>query len=101
MEGDVDRMSNVGECMIRMSENKGSNKHLIEQTCKKYVKGMNVSSIADALEEDESRIKQIIQTAKLFVPDYDTEKIYAAMQMEVQQPCFFVEALERGLLFWQ
>lgn len=38
-------MSNAGECMIRMSKNEGSDKHLIEQICKKYVKGMNVSSI--------------------------------------------------------
>lgn len=69
---------------MRTSENKGSDKRLIEQTCKKYFKGMNVSSIADALEEDESRIEQIIQAAKPFALDYDTEKIYAAMQTEKQ-----------------
>jgi len=58
---------------------KGRIIQVIESTCKKLNKGKSVEEIADALEQDVSMISAICEAAKTFAPDYDAEKIYAAL----------------------
>lgn len=43
--------------------------------CKKFTKGKSVNQIADDLEEDVSKIKEIYDVAKDFAPEYDVKKI--------------------------
>ncbi len=58
----------------------GREAQLISQVCRKLRKGKNVEQIADELEEDEVRIKAICDTAEAFFPDYDEEKVIAAIR---------------------
>ena len=58
----------------------GREAQLISQVCRKLRKGKNVEQIADELEEDEVRIKAIFDTAEAFFPDYDEEKVIAAIR---------------------
>lgn len=53
----------------------GEMKLLISQICKKLSKGKSVNQIADELEEDVSKIKEIYDVAKDFAPEYDVKKI--------------------------
>ena len=57
----------------------GADKHLIEQVCKKLARRLSAEEIADNLEEDISRIKEIIEVAETFAPQYDVEQIYEKM----------------------
>ena len=54
----------------------GSSKHLIEQVCKKLVKGKSIETIADEVEETVETIKPIFDIAVKYVPDYDVDAIY-------------------------
>ena len=47
----------------------------IQHCCKKLSKGKSVNQIADELEEDVSKIKEIYDVAKDFAPEYDVKKI--------------------------
>ena len=61
----------------RIGEEKGSEKRLIDQACKKLQKGKLPSIIAEELEEDDiSHIQQICDIAVKYAPDYDPEEIY-------------------------
>ena len=53
----------------------GLQEHLIGQVCRKLKKGMPIDRIAAELEEDEDRIRAIVNVAEKYAPDYDIEKI--------------------------
>ena len=53
----------------------GREQHLVELVCKKLKKGMPIDRIAAELEEDEERIRAIVNVAEKYAPDYDIEKI--------------------------
>lgn len=54
---------------------KGENQLMVSLICKKLSKGKSVNQIADDLEEDVSKIKEIYDVAKDFAPEYDAKKI--------------------------
>ena len=53
----------------------GETSRLVNQICKKLKKGMSVAQIAEAVEEDEARVQEIVDVAQKYAPDYDVEKI--------------------------
>ena len=53
----------------------GDTGRLVSLICKKLKKGMSVAQIADAVEEDEARVQEIVDVAQKYAPDYDIEKI--------------------------
>ena len=53
----------------------GEMKLMVSLICKKLSKGKSVNQIADDLEEDVSKIKEIYDVAKDFAPEYDIKKI--------------------------
>ena len=55
---------------------------LINLVCKKISQNITVSEIADILEEDETTIQQICDTAAEFAPEYDVEKIFAKLNLD-------------------
>lgn len=57
----------------------GEELFLINQVCKKLVKGKAVAQIAEELEAEEERIADICQAAISFAPDYDAGKIREAL----------------------
>lgn len=61
---------------------KGHSLTLIYLVCKKLRKGKNIEKIAEELEEEHDEIKRICNTAELFAPDYDADKIYEQLQKE-------------------
>ena len=58
-----------------MAREEGDTGRLVNQICKKLKKGMSVSQIAEAVEEDEARVQTIVDIAKKYAPEYDVEKI--------------------------
>ncbi len=60
----------------------GSEKRLVDQVCKKLRKGKDVEQIADEVEEDVIRVKLICDIARDFAPEYQTEKVFSAVQKE-------------------
>ena len=61
----------------------GREERLVELICKKLRKGKDVPQIADEVEEDEIRVKMICDIAERFEPDYETEKVFEAVQKEL------------------
>ena len=61
----------------------GREERLVDQICKKLRKGKDVPQIADEVEEDEIRVKMICDIAERFEPDYETEKVFEAVQKEL------------------
>lgn len=60
---------------IEIGEQRGIQQGLIQQVCKKIIKGYNIGQIADMLEEDEATIRNIVDIAQKYAPEYDTAKI--------------------------
>ena len=58
----------------------GANLKVIGQVCIKLKKGFDSQRIAEELEEDLSKIEEIVKIADCFKPDYDPELIYDAME---------------------
>ncbi len=58
-----------------VAREEGEANHLVTVICKKLKKGLSVAQIADAVEEDESRVQAIVDIAQKYAPDYDVEKI--------------------------
>ena len=58
----------------------GEENRLIRQICRKLRKGKSVEQIADELEEDETQVKVICDAAEAFAPDYDENKVIAAIR---------------------
>ncbi len=65
---------------MQMFKEEGEENRLIRQVCRKLRKGKGVEQIADELEEDESRIKVICDAAEEFAPDYEENKVIAAIR---------------------
>ena len=63
----------------------GYEQKLIEQICKKIKKNLSAREIANILEEDESIVQRIYDTALSFEPDYDIEKIRKRLNKEKRQ----------------
>ena len=55
---------------------------MIRQIVKKLHKNKSPEQIAEDLEEDIPKIRHICEVAERFVPEYDVEKIYHALQNE-------------------
>ena len=50
---------------------------LIEQICKKILKGKDTATIASEIEEDnEDFVRDICAIAEKYMPDYDVDQIY-------------------------
>ena len=58
----------------------GEMKLMVSLICKKLSKGKSVNQIADDLEEDVSKIKEIYDVAKDFAPEYDVKKILEKLE---------------------
>ncbi len=63
----------------------GYEQKLIELICKKIKKNLSAREIANILEEDESVVQRIYDTALSFAPDYDIEKIRKRLVAEKNQ----------------
>ena len=61
---------------IQQGIQRGAEINNIKFICKKLIKGYSVSDIADMLEEDEAIVKNIVDIAMKYKPDYDADKIY-------------------------
>ena len=64
--------------MCRASEaliEKGEEKIIISQICKKLLKGKDVTTIADEIEEPVERVTRICTIASKYLPNYDVRKI--------------------------
>lgn len=73
----TDKWINQGlEQGLEQGMKKGRLMLLIEQVCKKLIKGKNTSIIATELDEDEQTILKICKAAEECAPEYDYEKIY-------------------------
>ena len=68
---------------MQMFKIEGREDQLISQVCRKLRKGKSVEQIADELEEDEVRIKVICDAAEKFFPDYEEEKVSAAIRQNM------------------
>lgn len=60
---------------IQKGIQQGVQKGLVDITCKKLTKGYSIEEIADMLEEDEKTIRDIVEIAQKYAPEYDTDKI--------------------------
>ena len=58
----------------------GSKKRLVELICKKLRKGKEIPQIADEVEEEEDLVKKICDIADSCGPEYDADKVFAAVQ---------------------
>ena len=59
----------------------GAEQQLIKMICRKLRKGKDAEQIADELEEDEIRVKVICDAAAEYAPDYDEERVLAAVRL--------------------
>ena len=66
---------------IKMADERqtGETLKVIKLICKKIVKGKDIATIADELEEDEDFVSKVVSVAADFAPDYNAEKIYRAI----------------------
>ena len=55
-------------------------KRLVELICKKLRKGKEIPQIADEVEEEEELVKKICDIADSYGPEYDADKVSAAIQ---------------------
>lgn len=68
---------NFWETAMTKGVERGAQINQIQLICKKMAKGYSVSDIADMLEEDEAIVKNIVDIAMKYKPDYDAYKIYS------------------------
>ncbi|MBO6112067.1 MAG: hypothetical protein J6P45_03335, partial [Lachnospiraceae bacterium] len=71
----------------------GSLLNYISLVCKKLTKGKSVNVIANELEEDEAKIKDICDIAVKYAPDYDAEAIckeYMEKMKEAEKEAYVV-----------
>ncbi|MBO6309903.1 MAG: hypothetical protein J6N70_13950 [Oribacterium sp.] len=57
----------------------GEKKSIIKKICQKLRKLKSIHQIAEELEEDEKKVKEICDKAAKFAPDYDEEKVIKAV----------------------
>lgn len=65
---------------VQQGISQGEITKLVTLICRKLKKGKTAAVIAEELEEDPALVESICKTAESFAPDYDTEKIYAALR---------------------
>ena len=70
-EGDEVKMGRAFQLLVEQ----GIDKRAVEQICKKIVKGKDVATIADEIEESEEYVKRICDIAAEFAPEYDVDEI--------------------------
>ena len=73
---------------LRESKERGEETKLISWICVKLKKDKPISAIIDdfrELGEPEERVSLICETARRFAPDYDADKIYAALEENVKR----------------
>ncbi len=61
----------------------GIERHLVGLICKKRRKGKDIPQIADEVEEEEALVKKICDVADSCGPNFDAEKVFAAVQKKV------------------
>ena len=59
-------------------EERGEDRKVVEQSCRKLRKGKAPEVIAEELEEELEMIRSICQTASRFAPDYNCDQVYGA-----------------------
>lgn len=64
------------------AKKEGKEKLIIEQVCKKLVKGKTLEVIAEEIEEDIDTVSTIAKVAKEYIPEYDVDIIYDELQKE-------------------
>lgn len=57
----------------------GDEIRLIRMICKKLQKNVSIPDISEMLEEEESRVEEIVNAAKSFAPNYDVNEIYKVL----------------------
>ena len=57
----------------------GAQYKLVMQVCRKLAKGKTAAQIAEDLEENLEEIEAIVKAAAAFAPDYDPERVQAAL----------------------
>lgn len=70
---------------LQQGRDAGSLYRLVEQCCRKLVKGQSADTIADALETELEEIQRIVLVAAHFAPDYDVDAICEELQRERQK----------------
>ena len=73
------------EIMMAKERKEGELRKVIDQCCRKLVKGRSNEEIADALECDISEINAIVDVAQKYAPDYDVDRILEELCGETQQ----------------
>ena len=87
----IEENNNVGEEVginnmdewLDFIENRGEERHLVEQICKKLRRGMEVEQIANEVENDVVRVQMICNIAERFAPDYDVKEVFDAVEKEL------------------
>ena len=49
---------------------------LVKQVCRKLRKGKTIEQIAEDLEDDVAKIRNICEAAEAFAPEYDEEQVF-------------------------
>lgn len=80
--GEEGGINNMDE-WLDFIENRGEERHLVEQICKKLRRGMEVEQIANEVENDVVRVQMICNIAERFAPDYDVKKVFDAVEKEL------------------
>lgn len=82
----VNVMCNLSDAIeergLRRGEERGEQKKLIEQVCRKVQKNKALSVIAEELEEEEALIKPIYEAVLQSAPNYDCNKLYSILNGE-------------------
>ncbi len=80
---EVKTMEGFAQMFREEGMEKGSERHLIDQICRKLRRGKDVPQIADEVEEDEIRVQLICDIAGRFAPDFDTDQVFEAVWKEL------------------
>ena len=76
-------MVDIFDVYEKRGEERGEERHLVEQICKKLRRGMEVEQIANEVENDVVRVQMICNIAERFAPDYDVKKVFDAVEKEL------------------
>ena len=71
------------EAWLDVVENRGEERRLVDQICKKLRRGKDVEQIADEVEEDVYRVQRICDIAEKYAPDYDTKAVFKDVEKEL------------------
>ena len=78
-EGGINNM----EAWLDVVENRGDERRLVDQICKKLRRGMDVEQIAEEVEEDVIRVQLICNIAEKYAPGYDTKEVFKEVEKEL------------------